>query len=283
MINTDFEDVFNGLMISDAGLRRKNSNQNATFFLTSVKKEFLEDARKWFIDEGFFVNEIKPHSPGTKMKQLGYGDALRFTTKTNTYFTKAYDRWYKNGKKIVDKNIQLRPRMLAYWLMGDGANTEDGKKGIDGNKNSRKITLSTEGFTHNDQIFLKNKLGEIGISARIERSRKNYRIVISQAKNVIHFIELVQHYVLPIYSYKCEKPHLERTSFKRLKTAELKQQLKGKTKNEQKQILNKLKNKRRRERYREDPTLAQKAKNNAKIQYQKKKNKITGSKLGESN
>lgn len=273
---TGFAEIFWGLMISDAGLQKRKSARkedsknkikkiNARFFLTNKHETFCEKISKIFNEMGF-SGSIRRHYSGKSMKSWEKKrgrpyESWRYETLVHPYFTDAYDRWYPAGKKIVDRSfVKLTPRMLAYWLMGDGSDTKD--------HNSQKITFSCESFTKDEQNFLIKKFKEIGIDhVRMEKSKKNYRLCIAVSESVNKFIDLVTPFVTSEYKYKLKKPILIRPSFTRHTTSEIKELQKTDPGKADKLVNEKI-NEQRKKRYADPKSeIAVRAKERAKKRY----------------
>lgn len=72
-------------------------------------------------------------------------------------------RWYPNGVKIVPTDVNLSPRALAHWLVGDGSGLFGGG-----------FQLCTNGFTRSDVDMLSRRLNEAyGIDSRVSVDRRN--------------------------------------------------------------------------------------------------------------
>ena len=260
----EFVDYFYGLLLGDAGLRKRGIIHNANFYLTTIHHDYAKYVEKKFLENGF-LGKTKKHSPGNMMKKMNYGDSWRFETRVHKFFTEEYSKWYK---KIDEKNIKIIPNFemnpwtLAGWYEGDGSNTKD--------KNSRKITLSSESFTEDEQKNLLTKLNEIGIHGRMESIRENKRIAISISKDVESFLKMVEPLIHPVFSYKIKYPNLKRIVFTRILTPEIKKELERLSPEEKMKRKKELMNKRRKKRYHDEPEYAEKSKKNSKINYQNK-------------
>lgn len=74
--------------------------------------------------------------------------AWQFSTKASPEVTYYYEMFYKNGKKIIPKDIEkyITPKTLAYWIMCDGY------------KYNKSVALATNGFTITDNQILMEAL-----------------------------------------------------------------------------------------------------------------------------
>ena len=103
-----------------------------------------------------------------------------------------YEIFYKDGKKIIPKNIFdiLTSLSLAVWLMDDGCNF----------KNS--LVLNTQSFSLKEQKVLINVLEKkYQLEATINKDRKNYRLRINK-ENSKRFKEIVKSYIIPFMKHK---------------------------------------------------------------------------------
>lgn len=101
-------------------------------------------------------------------------------------------RWYPNGKKVVPRNIKLTRLTIRQWFIGDGylSHLKLGRP---------YITLSTNGFSVSDVIWLVKKLNDLGFKA----TRHNYHnsIYIS-AHSVKDFLNYIGPCLVECYQYK---------------------------------------------------------------------------------
>lgn len=124
--------------------------------ITSAKISYYDNSKK-FIQNG-------------KIYKL-----CRFHTRSCPYLLKDYYRWYPNGKKIVPKDLQLTPLIVAIWFCDDGFARLRGK-----NKNRIHMRFCSEGFTKEENEFLAKLLtdfcGETVITNPISKGSEKYRI-----------------------------------------------------------------------------------------------------------
>jgi hypothetical protein len=116
--------------------------------------------------------------------------AYRFFTKQDQEFTKIYNEFYKNNRKVIPKEFVLDPVILAIWYMDDGSKSRD-----------CDIYLNTQQFSMNDQNILLNKLREIGVTARLNKDKKYYRIRILK-ESIADFMRTIEPYIIPSMRYK---------------------------------------------------------------------------------
>lgn len=257
-----------GLLISDAGIRKRHENGNGQFYLTTKHRSFAEKICNVFKMHGIDGN-VRQHNPGKQMLKLGYTNQWRYESVHTTFFTTLYRKWYVDGTKIVPKIKTITSTMLAFWIIGDGHNQPMQ------NNQSRRIILCTDSFTRNDQQYLIKKFSKINIHSHLEKVRigksgvQQYRIVISIARDVNNIIEKITPIIIPAYlefSYKLEHSIVTRTRFTRHMTNDLK--IIAQTDPQKaKSIKNKKANKHRRNRHANDGKYAQKNRDRANSYY----------------
>jgi len=116
--------------------------------------------------------------------------AYRFFTKQHKDITNIYKLFYKNGRKIIPKNLKLDPVSLAIWYMDDGSKSRD-----------RDIYINTQQFSMNDQKRLLYLLREMGIKARLNKDKKYHRIRLLK-ESIGDFMKIISPYISPSMEYK---------------------------------------------------------------------------------
>lgn len=122
------------------------------------------------------------------------GEGYRIWTQCNEYLTQQHNRWYKDYIKIVPRDIVLTPTVCFHWYIGDGCLTNNA------------ITLCSMGFTYEENIFLSEKLNELGFQTSIHKkqypSGEKYGIYIkkSSTQDFLDYIGLPLQ--VPAYAYK---------------------------------------------------------------------------------
>jgi len=114
-----------------------------------------------------------------------------FFTKQDKEITEIYNLFYQDGKKIIPKELEIDPIVLAVWLMDDGSKSND------------NIYLNTQQFSMLDQKRLLHQLRQIGLKARLNRDKKYYRIRFLK-ESIPKLIEIVGPHIIPSMRYKIE-------------------------------------------------------------------------------
>lgn len=116
--------------------------------------------------------------------------AYRFFTKQHRDLTDLYNQFYKNKIKFIPKDLDLTPLTLAVWYMDDGSKCRDSD-----------IYLNTQQFSVDDQKILLFKLRLLGISARLNKDKKYFRIRILKP-SIRTFMDLISQHVIDAMRYK---------------------------------------------------------------------------------
>lgn len=126
-------------------------------------------------------------------KRLPYEKSWWFRTISHPKLTLFHKMFYKNGKKIVPKNIidLLDPLALAVWVMDDGS------------LNRNKIDISTYSFKLEEikllqEVFLK----KFALESNFYKDRdKGFRMYFRKTETQ-KLINLISSYILPSFAYK---------------------------------------------------------------------------------
>ncbi len=118
--------------------------------------------------------------------------AYRFYTKQHPEITQLYRIFYKNGIKVIPKNIHITPLSLAVWFMDDGSKCR-----------TSDVYLNTQQFSHNDQMKLLNILKEFNLEARLNKDKIYTRIRFIKS-SLPKFRTLISPYITPSMKYKIE-------------------------------------------------------------------------------
>ena len=117
-------------------------------------------------------------------------NAYRFFTCQNPEISELYEKFYRNGKKIIPKGFFLDPLVMAVWYMDDGSKT---------NKND--VYLNSQQFDPESQKRLLYALRKLRIKGRINKDKKYYRIRILK-ESIPEFVELIASFIVPSMRYK---------------------------------------------------------------------------------
>lgn len=116
--------------------------------------------------------------------------AYRFYTKQHPQLSLLYKDFYKDGKKIIPKNLKLNSLSMAIWYMDDGSKSR-----------SCDVYLNTQQFSMTDQRRLLFLLREQGVVARLNKDKKYYRIRILK-ESIGIFMNFIKPHIIPSMQYK---------------------------------------------------------------------------------
>ena len=119
-----------------------------------------------------------------------------FHTKSLKEFGVLYHLFYKDGIKILPKNIfeLLTPQMIAVWFMDDGSN------------NGESLTLNTHGFSKEEQErIVKFFQDRYSVNGKIVKDRTKWKIAIGKY-DYKSFISIIKDFVIPTMNYKISSP-----------------------------------------------------------------------------
>ena len=173
-----------GTMLGDGYLRIIPGRRNA--FL-EINHSF---SQKQYTDWKFEKLQNICISKPKIRKGNGNRIAYRFYTKQHPELTEFYNKFYKNGYKIVPDNLKLDVITLSVWFMDDGSKC--------GNSN---FYLNTQQFNKNHQIKLLNYLEKIGLRANLNKDKNYYRIRFFTS-SINKLKELLRENLIPSMYYK---------------------------------------------------------------------------------
>ena len=125
-----------------------------------------------------------------RRKGNGNRIAYRFYTKQDPAFTEFYNKFYKEGYKIVPDDLTLDAIALSMWFMDDGSKC--GKS---------DFYLNTQQFNKNHQVKLLKCLGDIGLKAKLNKDKNYYRIRFLTS-SIDKLKELLKENLIPQMYYK---------------------------------------------------------------------------------
>lgn len=120
-----------------------------------------------------------------------------FTTLSDVkmrYYGKIF---YKDGKKVIPKNIKnlLSPLTMAVWFMDDGSYKS---------KFHKSLILNTQSFDKTGLIFLQEKLAQRHeIKSYLRKQKEGFQLEI-RAMDAEKFAMIISKHILPSMRYKLE-------------------------------------------------------------------------------
>ncbi len=221
--------AFDGIMLSDGSLPRRDKDAYFSMSLSDTKKlksrpniptelllDYLEQVK-------LILNTLDVDC------QMGYPKVYHSETRGKKYegvclysldsplLTFERDRWYTGGrytrdslhgdrwtnaKKVVPEDLVLTPILLSYWFMGDGSSSFDLRR----NGSTVYAGFSTCDFSEEDNTKLAAMLNAFGIRSTVIRtgSRRYPYISVSQW-GINRLMDCIELYMHPAYAYKIKK------------------------------------------------------------------------------
>ena len=174
-----------GSLLGDGYLRIVPNRKNAFIEINHSISE------KDYVDWKYLKLKDLVKSPPKQRKGKGRRIAYRFFTRQHPELTELYQKFYKDGKKIIP-NLKLDPLMIAVWFMDDGS------------KSYKTYYLNTQRFDYQSQKILIQMLKEqCGINSSLNRDKEYFRIRVKQ-KSAEIFKKLIIDYIIPAMKYKLE-------------------------------------------------------------------------------
>lgn len=173
-----------GTILGDGYLRIIPQRKNAFLEVNhSVKQKDYVDW-KYFILQS--IVKSKPKLRKSNNKRIAY----RFYTRCLSEITDLFQIFYKDGKKIVPKNLEINLFSLAVWYMDDGS------------KSGKSIYLNSQQFSDLDQIKLqKILLHQFGINSNLNKDKIYLRIRIKNS-DVKKFCNIIRKFIPQSMQYK---------------------------------------------------------------------------------
>ncbi len=160
------KEIFDGILISDGSL--SISRISGRLSIISKYSETIERIIK-DLPSINFSNYWRYDSKPDKRTGKSY---TNYQTKSNSYHNllSQYNRWYKNGVKIIPDDVSITPLMCYWWFVGDGYNMNN------------NVYLCTDSFDNSSLMMINDKLIESGFNTSI---RKNNRIAFDKKSSIV--------------------------------------------------------------------------------------------------
>jgi len=200
--------ILDGILLGDASLGTTHKNYRLSMAQRELNNDLVDSIKQYFIENK--IRTITYYSEQIcyiKSKDRQWKSKLyTLLTESNEFFTKLRIRWYPEGKKIVQKDIELTPIVIGYWFMCDGSTTW-----MPQNDSKVALSLSTDGFTLDDTKFLQKELLKFNFNFWIQKHDKSFRLVLTRSHDVFKFLKLIERYMTNSFKYKIKYP-LARTN-----------------------------------------------------------------------
>ena len=115
-------EVFVSMAIGDGSIYRSRGNINYRMNLAHCEKQKEYFITKYKIIQSFIGVDYTFNTQYDKRTEKEYYH-YKLQTKVNPYFTRLYERFYKDGKKVIPSDLidDITPRILAYKYFDDGS------------------------------------------------------------------------------------------------------------------------------------------------------------------
>lgn len=184
--------VIVGSLLGDGSISKYSSKiANSSLIIKhSVKQRAYVRYKRYLlknegIGEGYYALQYRVDDRNSRL----YGFS-NYQSTNNTSFNAYRDKWYGTGKKVVPRDIEITPLVLAIWYMDDG--TKAGTSGY---------YLCTDSFGIDEQVILQESLLRLGIKTALHKISNTYRIYINR-ESVPQFNNIVTPYMHKTMQYK---------------------------------------------------------------------------------
>ncbi len=214
VLNEYSQQVIEGGLLGDAGMKcwNNSSSESNSFFYR--RNKHYDHVLFVASQIGLSGERVKEHLEfATWDKQLSY-TVFSLHTLTHKELNHIHKRWYPKENefiKLVPRDFVLTPISLLHWFMDDGCSfrrkREHKKINFKHNNNQILITLCSESFSREDNLFLSQQLSDLfNLDARVRPYTGNnngsgYRISIPQSQ-AQHFFEVIGDCPVPSLQYK---------------------------------------------------------------------------------
>lgn len=180
------ESIITGTLLGDGYLRIMPGRRDA--FLEVNHSYSAKEYVEWKFEALQWLCISKPQTRRGNGNRIAY----RFFTKQHPELSILYERFYRNGNKIVPEDLILDPISLSVWFMDDGSRCRDSD-----------VYFNTQQFSLEDQRRLLEKLNAVGLEGRLNKDKHYYRIRLLKS-SVPRLREMIEYTIIPQMKYKVE-------------------------------------------------------------------------------
>ncbi len=177
MLTQRQEEILLGTILGDGSFENRGTANSRLQIRHSLKQREYVD---WLYSE--LANFVL-----STPRQIG--DAYFFRTRSLPLFTEWRNRFYRNGIKIVPKDISLSTLSLAIWFMDDGY------------FDKKAAYFCTHSFDREDLIHLQKLLSGFGLESSLILDRGHYKIRLF-VRSTPNFVEIVKQFIHSSLLYK---------------------------------------------------------------------------------
>ncbi len=190
LVGQEEHDMILGSLLGDSSIRQREKN-SCFRFSHSIKQKEYACFKKEILND-FNISEFRE----VKRKICdSFIHAVDFSTKTHSVFNYYRNLFYKNGRKVVTREIleQLNPRSLAYWICDDGS--YDNTQGY--------IVICTNSYTLEEHNLMKDFFNKkFGLNPTIGFRDGKYYFLRFKQDDSKKLIEIIRPFVPESMKYK---------------------------------------------------------------------------------
>lgn len=150
------KEILDGILISDGSISvsRISGRLSFGFMYIETINRIINDLKS--------IEFLKPWKYESKEDKRTKKSYVSYLTKSRAYhdLLLEYNRWYKNGIKIIPIDIEITPLMCYWWFIGDGYNSNN------------NVYLCTDSFDKESINLVNKKLKQIGFTTAIRSSNR---------------------------------------------------------------------------------------------------------------
>ena len=190
LLNKNVQAFIDGLLLGDASIPKRKDGTKPRYLSQACKhKEYLSYIQKRLLEINIICSPILSRwIKDERCKNKGYFQSFLQTRSYKT-FERFRERWYKNSKKIIPRDLRLAPDLLLQSYLCDG-------------NFYREIRLCLDAFTKKDILFLKKLIEEkLDVKMRLVKTYDKFELAIKKS-NVYNFLNYIGQSPVKCYKYK---------------------------------------------------------------------------------
>jgi LAGLIDADG DNA endonuclease family len=176
--------IVDGLLVGDASIPR---GQDLFYFgQCQASREYVEYVARQLGIPAERVRD-RDRKPDRRTGKVYKCSELR--SLSHPYFASLRERWYRDGVKVIPRDLQVSPLFLLHWFLCDGSCSI--------NRGSAQMALCTDSFSPPEVLFLRDLLETVGIESRVTGRRLRIR-----QKSIERFYEYIGDCPVVCLAYK---------------------------------------------------------------------------------
>lgn len=192
------KNIINGLLLGDGCVHQVCKTPRLR--VTTIHKEFID-----YIISKFHNFNMKYYlTPGGEgyfqERKIYRQDSYRVQSLTDQCFIEFRQKWYKDGTKVIPKDLLLNPEIARYWFYGDGYSDYDsGRKYV-------RVWFATNCFTSEECDFLIKQFLKHNILFNKYTKENGQNIIgCTRQKDIIKFFDYIGASDVRCFEYKWKK------------------------------------------------------------------------------